>query len=84
MNGKREPGTKFSLENNNKSKKFSTNFEYGNMQVDLKSNITGDIIKLNVKLTSKDFNFTGTVTLDEKIFNQFQSLFQHVMSNIKK
>jgi hypothetical protein len=74
----------FSISKEKPKKNFSTSFEYGNLMIDINSNVTGNISKINLKITSKNFNFSGVMTLNEKAFSELESLFDHLKANVRK
>lgn len=67
----------------NVKKNFATSFGYGNFLIDIKSNIKGNTVTLNFNIESKNFNFKGTVTLNERSFNELQQVFENLLSNFK-
>lgn len=74
----------FSISKEKPKKNFSTSFEYGNLMIDINSNVTGNISKINLKITSKNFTFSGVMTLNEKAFSELESLFDHLKANVRK
>lgn len=63
-------------------KNFSTSFEYGNFHIDAKSK--GGDVTINFKLSNKNLNFNGIITLNEKNFSQLQKAAEHILSNLNR
>lgn len=77
-------GNIFSLSNaRRENKNFSTSFVYGDTSVDLKSGLQGNNVKLNYKINSKNFNISGTASLNSRTFYELQKMFEHLVSNVR-
>lgn len=63
-------------------KQFSTNVEFGNSSVHIKSVIKGQMVHVNLKITSKNFTFTGILSLNARYFADMQDIINHIASTL--
>lgn len=63
---------------------FSTSLEYGTLALDIKSRNQGNLVKVDIKIVSKEFNFIGTATLSERSYSAFEKTFNNLISNIRR
>lgn len=63
---------------------FATSFEYGNMMFNIKTNIKGNIVKLNLKIASEDFDLTGALTLNENALVELHDILDQFKSIVRK
>jgi hypothetical protein len=73
----------FSLNNRAAKTNFATHFIYGAFTIDIKTVTAGGKVKCNLKIDSKNFNFSSIITLSEKSFVQLQKMLEHIVSSAR-
>lgn len=71
----------FSSQKTKQPRDFSSSFEYGNVAINIKNK--EGLVKCNINVESKNFNFSGVLTLNEKSFSELHDLANQLVSGIR-
>ncbi len=72
----------FSSSRTKTPRNFSSSFEYGNVAINIKKDKAG-LVKCNMNVDNKNFNFSGVLTLNEKSFSELHYMVNQLLSGVR-